>query len=198
MRLISELWKDIGVYKGVDYTGMFMISSKGRVKSLDRVVIDNFKGKQRKRIFYGGIHPQHPDKDGYMGTHLSKNGHSYTAKVHRLVAEYFLLNPRNCSDVNHIDENKANNDINNLEWVTHKENCNKGTRNERAGKKHRKPVVQLDLNGNLIKEWDSQTETRKGGFCFECVNNCARGEQETHKGFKWMPLDDYRKLNPNY
>lgn len=195
MRLISELWKDIGVYKGVDYTGMFMISSKGRVKSLNRIITDK-RGK--KRFVKGRECPIHFDADGYETVPLSKENHSYTAKVHRLVAEYFLLNPRKCSDVNHIDENKANNDINNLEWVTHKENCNKGTRNKRAGEKHRKPVVQLDLNGNFIKEWDCQIETRNAGFSLTCVNNCARGEQETHKGFKWMLLEDYKKLNPNY
>ena len=195
MRLISELWKDIGVYKGVDYTGMYMISSKGRIKSLDRTVIDKMG---RKRFFKGYECLIHLDTDGYRTVPLSKDSHSYTAKVHRLVAEYFLLNPRMCSDVNHIDENKANNDINNLEWVTHKENCNKGTRNERAGKKHRKPVVQLDLNGNIIKVWNCQIETKKAGFSITCVNNCARGNQETHKGFKWMYLDDYKKLNSNY
>ena len=198
MRLISELWKDIGVYKGVDYTGLYEISSKGRFRSLDRVVSGVIHGKTIKRLFKGSIREAHECLNGYMDVILTKNHKPHRAKLHRLVAEYFIPNPNGYSDVNHIDENKSNNDVNNLEWCSHKENCNHGTRNERAGLKHRKPVVQLDLDGNLVKIWDCQTDTENGGFSFSCVNKCVRNAEKTHMGFKWVYLEDYEKLNSTF
>ena len=110
MRLISELWKDIGVFKGVDFKGRYIVSSKGRVwdTKLNKVV---------------------PDYSirGYRCVNLYKDKYNYKhGQVHRLVALAFKLNPdpKHKTQVNHLDEDKTNNDVNNLEWCTAKENCN--------------------------------------------------------------------------
>ena len=110
-----EEWKDI---KG--YEGLYQISNKGRVKSLYN------KGK----ILTPG-----KDKDGYSIVSLYKNKIKKTNKVHRLVAQAFLSNPDNLPQVNHKDENKLNNCVENLEWCSVEYNINYGTRNERTRKK---------------------------------------------------------------
>ncbi|EFD87523.1 NUMOD4 domain-containing protein [Oenococcus oeni] len=116
-----EIWRDI---KG--YEGLYQVSNLGRVKSLGR--IDNLGRHWKQRILRGGL-----DKDGYLITILRKNIKSECFKVHRLVAQAFLQNYENLPQINHIDENKENNRVENLEWCTAKYNSNFGTRKERYG-----------------------------------------------------------------
>lgn len=101
--------------------------------------------------------------------------------VHRLVAECFLPNINNYAEVNHIDEDKSNNNINNLEWCTHLYNMNFGTRTERTSKK----VIQMTLDGNVVKEWASTIEAERHGFNHSAVSNCCNNKRKTHKGYKW-------------
>ena len=110
-----EIWKDC---KG--YEGKYQVSNYGRVWSIVR--------QQYKS--------QREDKDGYLiVTLVAKNGKIKKERVHRLVALVFIENPNNYPQVNHKDENKGNNCVENLEWVTAKQNCNYGTRNERVAEK---------------------------------------------------------------
>ena len=99
-----------------DYEDTYAVSNLGRVKNIKT----------------GKILKQSKDRYGYMKIGLSEDGKRKTHQVHRLVLETFKANSRNCSDVNHIDENKENNALNNLEWCTHKENINHGTHNARS------------------------------------------------------------------
>ena len=105
----NEVWKDVK-----DYEGLYQISDKGRVKSL-------WFGKEK--ILKPGR-----DTCGYLQVNLSKNGEKKTYQVHRLVAKSFLPNPDNLSEVNHKDENKENNIVENLEFCDRKYNINYGTR----------------------------------------------------------------------
>lgn len=98
-----EIWKDI---KG--YEGDYQISNLGRVKSL------KYKKERILKYFF--------DKDGYKNLTLTKNGKAKKKKIHRLVAECFIKNPFNKPDVNHIDLDKSNNNVSNLEWVNKREN----------------------------------------------------------------------------
>lgn len=110
--VMEEVWKDV---KG--YEGLYMVSSFGRVKSLDRI---DSMGRKR----FGRFLKCTPSKFGYPRVSLVKDGRPQYISVHRLVAINFIPNPSHKPEVNHIDANKNNNCVNNLEWVTPKENSN--------------------------------------------------------------------------
>ena len=129
---MEEIWKDI---KG--YEGLYQVSNLGRVKSLARTIYkvdgttQTFKDKIRSATFNGR---------GYLQVGLSKEGSYTTFKVHRLVANTFIPNPYNKTQVNHIDGNKDNNHRSNLEWCNHKYNM-----------KHAKTVLNKSM-GNKAKK----------------------------------------------
>ena len=186
-----EIWKT-AVYDDEIYEGLYKVSNFGRILSL------NYRRTGKSKLMTPGT-----DKDGYFQVNLRKNGEDKWCKVHRLVAETFLPNPENLPEVNHKDENKKNNFVflnedgtvnkkrSNLEWKTHKDNINHGTRNERAAKantngKLSKKVLQLSLTGELICEYPSTRECERNGFEHGGVIKCCNGKQKTHKGFRFM------------
>lgn len=109
----SEIWKDI---KG--YEGLYQVSNFGRIRSLTRQV-ENGKGLYVRN---GQEMKQAYSSTGYKIVALCKDGKRKMFKVHRLVAIAFIDNPLNKKEVNHIDGNIENNLMENLEWVTHREN----------------------------------------------------------------------------
>lgn len=113
----EESWKDI---KG--YEGLYQVSNLGRVRSLDRYKTSRGRYGIIKARIKGMLLKPGLNHDGYYTVGLSKNGKSKTLRVHRIVAETFIENKENKMQVNHIDGNKLNNNINNLEWCTCKEN----------------------------------------------------------------------------
>lgn len=125
-----EEWKDI---KG--YEGYYQVSNLGRVKSLPRLLIysDGQKHYYKEKI----LKPQKHYR-GYLLVVLCKCGVRCGDVVHRLVAEAFIPNPNNYNEINHIDEDKTNNRVDNLEWCTHIYNINFGTRNERMSDSKKK------------------------------------------------------------
>ena len=154
----TEIWKDVGIVRGIDFTGYYEVSTFGNIRSLDRNI---FYTDGRIRKVKGKIVAQKEnEKTGYMQATLCKNGHTYTVTTHQLVALRFVpnLDPKNKTQVNHKDENRKNNYANNLEWVTPNENANYGTRNQKLSKIKKegfRPILEFDLNGNFIKEYDS-------------------------------------------
>ena len=127
-----ETWKNI---KG--YEGLYQISNKGRVKSLYN------KNNKKEKILKPG------ERNEYLCVSLYKNNKKNVYSIHRLVAQAFLPNPDNLPVVNHKDENKLNNNVENLEWCNYGYNINYGTRNERANikrKKHRKKIICVESN----------------------------------------------------
>lgn len=94
-------------------------------------------------------------------------------------------NPDNLREVNHKDEDKLNNRVDNLQWCSRSYNINYGVRNERVSKKLSKPVLQYDLDGNLIKEWPSAAEAGRNGFNHNHISECCRGKLKSHKGYIW-------------
>lgn len=136
--------------------------------------------------------------DGYFQILLSDNdGKIKTYRLHRVVYESVTGQPiPEDLQVNHIDENKTNNHISNLNLMTCKENTNWGTRNERAGKANTKAntnnpitskqVAQFDMEGNLINVFPSASEVhRQLGFNRGYISNCCRGECNSAYGFIW-------------
>ena len=187
-----EIWKT-AVYDGEIYEGLYRVSNLGRILSL------NYRNTGKADLMTPVT-----DTKGYLEVHLRKNGETKTCLVHRLVAQTFIPNPDNLPEVNHKIEGEKGKKINmvffntdgsidkeksTIEWVTSKENNNYGTRTERTSK----PVIQLSLSGDLIREWPSVTECGRNGFNQGAVSLCCLGKQKTHKGFLWMFADDYKE-----
>ena len=122
--MIEEIWRPV-----VGYEGLYEVSSYGKVRSLDRYVIDSLENKRfyKGKVLSPGIRP-----DGYLFVILSCNGKSKTINVHRLVAQAFIPNFDNLPMVNHKNEDKSNNRVDNLEWCNSKYNNNYGTARIRA------------------------------------------------------------------
>ena len=176
--MIDEKWKDI-----IGYEGIYMVSNKGNTKSIDRI---DYAGRHRKEH----VMKYATDKNGYKRVYLTKCGKSKSMLVHQVVAQAFIPNPNNLPEVNHKDENKANNNVENLEWCTHQYNSNYGTRVSRiipkTIDKTRTPVDQYDLDDNLIKEWYSMNEaSRQLNIIQQNISKCCHGTRQTAGGFKW-------------
>lgn len=152
------------------YEGYYSISNLGRLKS-DRY----------NRI----IKPKH-HRNGYLLFELHKDGFRKTYTAHRLVALTFIPNPENLPQVNHIDEDKTNNRVSNLEWCTAEYNTNYGTRNERAAEAKAKSISQYDQNGNWIATYSSITEAARLNNLWQgSISNAASGKLFTTGGYIW-------------
>ena len=171
--MVEEIWRT-AVYDGEVYEGLYKVSNLGRILSL------NYKRTGRVELMEHSY-----DGQGYLQVTLCKNKETKKCYVHRLVAETFITNPENLPEVNHIDENKENNRVDNLEWKSPKDNCNHGTRNERIAKTLSKKVLQLSLTGELIREWESTRECGRNGFAQSHVAECCNGKLPHYKGFRW-------------
>ena len=109
----------------------------------------------------------------YYWVKLSNNNHAKSIKVHRLVAQIFIPNPDNLPCVNHKDEDTSNNPVDNLEWCNHEYNNTYGTRIERQKEKIKKPVIQCDIKGNYINEFDSINDAANSLHILACnISNC--------------------------
>lgn len=177
-----EEWRDIEGYEG------YQISSEGRVRSLDRCVV--YKDGS-KHFYKGKILKFSINVFGYYQIGLCKNGVRKFHRVNRLVAKAFIPNPDNLPEVNHKDEDKTNNNVDNLEWCDRKYNMNYGTAIERGSEKLRnnhklsKKVYQYTLDNQLVKVWDSTMECQRNGYHSGHISNCCRGILKQHKGYKW-------------
>lgn len=140
--LPNEVWKDIP-----DYEGIYQVSNKGRIKSLARIV-GNCKRKDK-------IIVPKDNGSGYYKVNLYKNGKHKNHYVHKLVASVFINNENNKPCINHKDYNRKNNNVENLEWVTYKENNNYSYYAEHAALKNSLRVLVVDLDNNPIKMFAS-------------------------------------------
>ena len=174
-----EEWKPVK-----NYEQYYEVSSLGRIRSLDRKTI--FKDG-RVRQFYGKVLIINTvNNSGYLTVSLHDRGKSKTFLVHRIVAEAFVENPNQYTEVNHIDQNKKNNRVENLEWCTNKENVNHGNEIERGAKKQRRNFVQLDMDGNLVKVWSGfKKMQRETGVQRKSVYECCVGKRDSYMGYKW-------------
>lgn len=169
--MIKEIWKDI---KG--YEGLYQASNLGNIKSKNRIL------KQIKR------------KDGYYFVNLSKNSKVKPTKVHRIIAETFIENKNNYNIINHKDNNKENNCVENLEWCTQSHNIKEaykcGARKpiRLIGKNNPKSkgVIQYDLYNNYIKKWDCIKEaSKKLKIKDSNISLVCKGKRKYVGGYIW-------------
>lgn len=165
---MSEEWRDI-----VGYEGLYKVSNIGNVASL------NYRRTGRSKLL------KSVSCKGYRRVVVSKNGEKRNITVHRAVAMAFIVNVENKPQINHINEIKYDNRVENLEWVTAKENLNHGTWKVRTTNKKLKPVTQFTLDWRFVKRWSSMSSTIEGGFVESCVSRCCSGDRSEHKGYKW-------------
>lgn len=174
---MKEIWKDI---KG--YEGLYQVSNLGKVRSLDRKIL--FKNGHIQ-FFKGKILSLSKDKNGYIHIILHKDNKTKIFRVHRLVAETFIPNLENKPQVNHIDGNKENNCLSNLEYCTIKENHIHAYRTG-LHNAPKKKCIQKDLNGNIIKNWDSLKQIKlELGYDCSAISRCCRNIQKTSYNFIW-------------
>lgn len=171
--MTEEIWKDIAGYEG-----LYKVSNLGRVKSL------NYRktGKEKERI---------PNKNnsGYLYVGLHKDGKMNNFLIHRLVAEAFIENVNDLPQVNHKDENKLNNCVENLEWCSAKYNSNYGEHNYNIRKTMSSKVpnvLQYTLDGKFLNEYVSGRDAeRKTGIPHKGILQCCQGKWRTWRGYIW-------------
>lgn len=151
----------------VGYEGIYGITSCGKVWSYKR------------QKFLVPI----ADKKGYLYVNLYKDKEGSRYYIHRLVAMAYISNPENLPQVNHKDENKANNCLQNLEWCDAKYNINYGNCITKISNSKKIPILQYTLDGEFIKEWPSATDVGKEVKSFIC--KCLKGKNKTAYGYIW-------------
>lgn len=173
----KEEWRPV---KG--FEGQYEVSDWGRIRSVDRVVIDKNGKKYFKR---GRLLIPGRTTNGYHTVGLTKKVRALS--LHRLVAETFIPNPDNKPCVDHINTVKTDNRAENLRWVTHSENMlNSLTRKRIKNNGHQKKVYQYDLKGNFLKEFDSITEASESVNAQVCqISACCQGRVQSSNGFQW-------------
>lgn len=173
----EEIWKDI---KG--YEGLYQISNFGNVKSLNY-----------RRLGFSKNLSLIKEPHGYFQVRFKNK----TFKIHRLVAETFIPNPENKPQVNHIDGNKLNNNVENLEWCTAQENIihafkiglKKPTSKKGIESPHNRKINQYDLQGNYLNTFYSIKKAKMIYGQSSHIIDCCQGKRKKAKGFIWKYAD---------
>lgn len=162
---MKEIWKDIKEYEGI-----YQVSNLGKVKRV-----------KTTRVLKGC-----KDKGGYLRVNLSKNSVTSTNTLHRLVAEAFIPNPDNKPEVDHINENKTNNRVDNLEWTTRKDNLNYGTRNKRISKTQSVPIIATNIKtGKSTEFYGTNDCARRLGLYSSNITRVLKGVSKQTGGYKF-------------
>lgn len=186
---MEEVWKDI-----VGYEDVYQISNYGRLKRKKRLTVRVVNGKPRSYPMTEIIIKPSLKREGYLKYALNRDLKSKNDYAHRLVANHFIPKPKDYNEVvyivNHIDGDKSNNIVNNLEWVTYSENnlhaihvLNKKLNT--SGINPPRKVQQIDLHtGNVIKEFETMSLAKKEtGACH--ISSVCRGLRKHAGGFFW-------------
>lgn len=180
---MKEIWKDIK-----NYEGLYQVSNLGRIKNIKtQKILKNYTSVKDKY---------------YLKVSLYLNRKFKNFKVHRLVAQAFIPNPNNLPQVNHIDGNKSNNNVNNLEWCDNSHNVKEAYRlglikpthsgcfKKGQNKNQELPIIQYDLDGNFIKQWASFTKAEKffrpnAKSISTNIHGVLNNKQKTAYGYIW-------------
>lgn len=172
----KEIWADID-----GYDGLYKVSNLGKIKSIGG------KSNHNSEIIM-----KQQEILGYMSVTLTKDSVQKMHKVHRLVANDFIDNPDSKPQVNHIDGNKRNNAVSNLEWVTPSENAKHafeiGLKKSQSGKDNKRSIVieRTDNNGIVLDEYCGIREAERiTGIPHGNISKCCRGKAQSAGGYKW-------------
>lgn len=178
---MEEIWKDI-----IGYEGYYKVSNMGRILSLHK--------KSKISRFEKSILKPGRQATGYLTVVLYKDGAKKKSfLVHRLVAEAFIPNPNNYEMINHIDECKTNNCVDNLEWCDVRYNNNYGTARFRQRITQGTPVEQISLDGVSLAKYRSAS-IAVDILGLDCADNITRVCNKNGKvayGYKWRFTDNY-------
>lgn len=162
----GEIWKDIEGYEG-----LYEVSNMGRVKSL------NYRKTGKEKIMKGLDNGK-----GYLFVVLCKDGKDKKYRINRLVAQAFLENPDNLPEVNHKDKIRTNNNVDNLEWVSHEYNVEYS---------QAKAVIGINKVSGLIAEFPSLMEAeRQTGIANSNICACLKGRKKSAGGYYWFYADN--------
>lgn len=183
----EEIWKDIEGYEG-----LYQVSNLGRVRSLDRSVVN----KLGRKFFYKGQIIKHCyTEDGYAMVSLSdKNKIRKTHRVHRLVAQAFLPNPKNKPQIDHKNRIRDDNRLENLRWVTyHENNMNQKEYEHKGSCNPKKPIVGINISTGKLSIYTSFTRASKITNTDQGqISRCCMGIGSKAKGRKWFYLKRYK------
>ena len=186
---MTEIWKDIKDFPNYQISNFGRVKSKERIANIGNNAKRKFKEKNLKFSF----------SNGYYLVMLYNNNKRKSIAVHRLVATHFIDNPNNYDVINHIDGNKLNNNVENLEWCTQSHNVKEAyrlglekpqlTALGKFGKNNKKSkkIKQLDINNNKVINYfygilEAERET---GINFRNIHSCLNNKRNSAGGYKW-------------
>lgn len=171
---MEEKWKDV-----VGYEGLYKVSNLGNVYT----------------NYYKRLLTKH-EKNGYYYVYLSSNGKQSFKFIHRLVAQAFIPNPNNLPCINHKDENRTNNTVENLEWCNHLYNNNYGKHLERVSESNKKPCVGVNVNNDSdIRIFNSRQEAAQwANVPSTHITRVIKGKRKSAGGYKWFDYDPQEEV----
>lgn len=186
---MEEVWKDV---KG--YEGYYQVSNLGNIKSLERIIENSGTRTGYYKIKERILKPrENKNRNGYYELSLRKDGKEKRFKVHRLVACAFIENPYNKPEVNHIDGNKSNNCVSNLEWTTSKENKEHAWNIGLNNSNHKKRPIKCNENNMCF---ESVVQASKELNCDRrCIFRVLKGEVKNIKNmtFSYITYEELKE-----